>query len=126
MRNVSKNQAMQDPLENRLSKLPLQRAPAHWKTAILKQAAPAIPPKQVPWNWMSLAAAWALIGLLQWQTYEPSTPNTGDHTSPIYIQSLSTLRSPEVYLEELLADPSPIQIAPRQSRYTPKATAALA
>jgi hypothetical protein len=117
---------MQDPLEKRLSKLPLQRAPADWKSTILKQAAHAVPGKPLPWNWMSLAAAWMLIGLLQWHTHEPGAPKAGEHPFPIFLPHLSALRSPDAYLEGLLADPSPIHLAPRQSRRAHKPTCTIA
>lgn len=107
---------MQDPLETRLSQLPLRPAPAHWRRAILNRAADVPPRKRLSANWLALAAAWILIGLLQWHSNAPGAPHMKGLTGPIYLPVLSALRTQKAVLEELLAEPLPPPPAPRQSR----------
>jgi len=104
---------MQDPLEIRISKLPLRRTPAHWKNAILKQAAAAPVRREFSLNQLAFAAAWTLIGLLQWQAAEPTSPSTGTLPGLIYVPHLSALRNSEAVLEELLAEPAALPPIPK-------------
>jgi len=113
---------MQDPLEIHISKLALRRTPAHWKNAILKQAAAAPVRREFSLNQLAFAAAWTLIGLLQWQAAEPTSTNTG----PIYVPPLSALRNSEAVLEELLAEPAALPPIPKQSSHSPTPPVAIA
>ncbi len=117
---------MQDPLEIRISKLPLRRTPAHWKIAILKQAAAAPVRREFSLNQLAFAAAWTLIGLLQWHGAEPTSTNTGTLPGLIYVPPLSALRNSEAVLEELLAEPAALPAVPKQSSHSPTLPVAIA
>jgi len=117
---------MQDPLEIRISELPLRRTPRHWKNAILKQAAAAPARREFSLNQLAFAAAWTLIGLLQWQAAEPTSPSTGTLPVLIYVPHLSALRNSEAVLEELLAEPAALPPIPKQSRHNPTPPVAIA
>ena len=132
MRSACKYNPMKEPIEHRLSQMPLRRAPAHWRNAILEKAC-AVPghcaqssSSRLSTNWLALAAAWTLIALLQWDFNQGNTPNTDSLPGGLYIQSLSAFRSPEAYLEELLAEPPSVPPAPKQSRCTTHKAAIIA
>ena len=115
---------MQEPIEHRLSQMPLRRAPAHWRDAILqkahavREARPQSSRLRISTNWLALAAAWTLIALLQWDANQGNTPKTDSLPGGLYVPSLSAFRSPEAYLEELLAEPPSLPPIPKQSRCT--------
>ena len=115
---------MQEPIEHRLSQMPLRRAPAHWRDAILqkahavREARPQSSRLRISTNWLALAAAWTLIALLQWDANQGNTPKTDSLPGGLYVPSLSAFRSPEAYLEELLAEPPSLPPTPKQSRCT--------
>ena len=116
---------MQEPIEHRLSQMPLRRAPAQWRDAILQkahavpEASPQSSPSRISPNWLALAAAWTLIALLQWDANQGSTtPKADSLPGGLYVPSLSAFRSPEAYLEELLAEPPSLPPTPKQSRCT--------
>ncbi|RFC42608.1 MAG: hypothetical protein DVB28_001813 [Verrucomicrobia bacterium] len=123
---------MKDPLENRLSQMPLRRAPAHWKNTIVQKAHPApetcpqSPDRRISANWLALAAAWSLIALLQWDSNRGNSPGTDSLPGGFYIPSLSAFRTPEAFLEELLAEPRSLPPGPKHSRYTAHKAAIIA
>ncbi len=115
---------MQEPIEHRLSQMPLRRAPAHWRDAILQKAhaVPEVSPQssrsRISTNCLALAAAWTLIALLQWDANQGNTPKTDSPPEGLYVPTLSAFRNPEAYLEELLAEPPSLPPTPKQSRCT--------
>ena len=133
MRNVFRHTPMQEPIEHRLSQMPLRRTPAHWRHAILEkahaapEASPQSSPSRISPNWLALAAAWTLIALLQWDANLGSaTPKADSLPGGLYVPNLSAFRSPEAYLEELLAEPPSNPPAPKQSRHTAQKATAIA
>ena len=112
--------------------MPLQGAPAHWRHAILQKArtVPESSPRpsgtRISKNWLALAAAWTLIALLKWDSNRENIPRTDSLPEGFYVPSLSAFRSPEAYLEALLADPPSPPPAPKQSRRTTQRNAAIA
>jgi hypothetical protein len=120
---------MKEPLEHRLSQMPLRRAPTVWRQAILQkahgipEASPQPSNSRISKNWLALAASWTLIALLKWDSTQANTRETGPLPEGFYIQSLSAFRSPEVFLEALLAEPPSPPPAPKQSRRTTRENA---
>jgi len=129
MKSAFKPKPMNKTFEHRLSQMPLRRAPVDWRQAILRKAhairkAPPEPSSnRISKNWMALAAVWTLIALLRWDSTEESTSGTAPLPEGFYVPCLSAFRSPEVYLEALLAEPPSPPPTPKQSRRTTRENA---